>query len=156
MVVAAVVETLLGASLVGCINTNINNAHNNNHDNYANDMISIIEICSDPLSADPTPSSARRSQGESLVIVAIFCPFSQFCEINISLPSLQNQPETAPNLFQRGVEYGKYGGVTCLTLGGAAGLGARKIHNDNDVCTYIYIYIYMNTVYLSVSIFVYT
>ena len=41
-------------------------------------------------------------------IVAIFYPFSQFCEINISLLSLQTQPKTAPNLFQRGVEYGKY------------------------------------------------
>ena len=43
------------------------------------------------------------------VIVVIFYPFSQFCEINISLLSLQTQPKTAPNLFQRGVEYGKYG-----------------------------------------------
>ena len=41
-------------------------------------------------------------------IVAIFYPFSQFCEINISLLSLQKQPNTAPNLFQRRVEYGKY------------------------------------------------
>ena len=45
-------------------------------------------------------------------IVAIFYPFSQFCEINISLPSLQTQPKTASNLFQRGVEYGKYAEVT--------------------------------------------
>ena len=43
-------------------------------------------------------------------IVDIFCPFGQFCEINISLLSLQKQPNTAPNLFQRGVEYGKYAG----------------------------------------------
>ena len=42
-------------------------------------------------------------------IVAIFYPFSQFCEINVSLLSLQKEPNTAPNLFQRGVEYGKYG-----------------------------------------------
>ena len=41
-------------------------------------------------------------------IVVIFYPFSQFCEINISLLSLQTPPNTAPNLFQRGVEYGKY------------------------------------------------
>ena len=41
-------------------------------------------------------------------IVAIFYPFSQFCEISISLLSLQTQPNIAPNLFQRGVEYGKY------------------------------------------------
>ena len=42
------------------------------------------------------------------IIVAIFYPFSQFCEIDVSLLSLQKQPKTAPNLFQRGVEYGKY------------------------------------------------
>ena len=41
-------------------------------------------------------------------IVAIFYPFSQFCEIYVFLLSLQTQPNTAPNLFQRGVEYGKY------------------------------------------------
>ena len=41
-------------------------------------------------------------------IVAIFYPFSQFCEIVISLLSLQKQPNTAPHLFQRGVDYGKY------------------------------------------------
>ena len=45
-----------------------------------------------------------------LDIVAIFYPFSQFCEINVSLLRLQKQPNTAPNLFQRGVEYGKYAG----------------------------------------------
>ena len=44
----------------------------------------------------------------SVTIVAIFYPFSQFCEINVSLLSLQKQPNAAPNLFQRGVEYGKY------------------------------------------------
>ena len=38
----------------------------------------------------------------------MFYPFSQFREIDVSLPSLQTQPTTAPNLFQRGVEYGKY------------------------------------------------
>ena len=41
-------------------------------------------------------------------MVAIFYPFGQFCEIYISLLSLQKQPNTAPNLFQRGVDYGKY------------------------------------------------
>ena len=50
--------------------------------------------------ADPAPG---------VLIVAIFYPFSQFCEIGVSLLSLQTQPKTAPNLFQRGVEYGKYG-----------------------------------------------
>ena len=42
------------------------------------------------------------------IIPAIFCPFSQFCEIISYLLSLQKQPKTAPNLFQRGVDYGKY------------------------------------------------
>ena len=50
----------------------------------------------------------------SLGIVAIFCPFSQFCEITISLLSLQTQPNTAPDLFQSGVEYGKYARAVCL------------------------------------------
>ena len=44
-----------------------------------------------------------------LGIVAIFYPFSQFCEINISPLSLQTQPNTAPDLFQTEVEYGEYG-----------------------------------------------
>ena len=51
---------------------------------------------------------AQAGFGAPSVIVAIFYPFSHFCEINISLLSLQKQPHTAPNLFQRGVEYGKY------------------------------------------------
>ena len=49
-----------------------------------------------------------RSGSAAQIIVAIFYPFSQFCEINISLLSLQKQPNAAPNLFQKGVEYGKY------------------------------------------------
>ena len=52
--------------------------------------------------------SSVRTQLVRIDIVAIFCPFSQFSEINISLLSLQTQPNPAPNLFQRGVEYGKY------------------------------------------------
>ena len=43
-----------------------------------------------------------------VAMVAIFCPLCLFCEIVSSLLSLQKQPNTAPNLFQRGVEYGKY------------------------------------------------
>ena len=59
--------------------------------------------------------ASHRTPGPAVsFIVAIFYPFSQFCEINISLLSLQTQPNTAPNLFQRGVEYGKYEFV-CLT-----------------------------------------
>ena len=49
-----------------------------------------------------------RRKARALSIVAIFCHFSQFCEIDMSLLSLQKQPNTTPNLFQRGVEYGKY------------------------------------------------
>ena len=45
----------------------------------------------------------------SAFILAIFYPFSQFCEIGISLLSLYKQPKTAPYLFQRGVDYGKCG-----------------------------------------------
>ena len=41
-------------------------------------------------------------------VVTILYPFSQFYEINISLLSLQKLPNTAPNLFERGLEYGKY------------------------------------------------
>ena len=59
-------------------------------------------------------SRAMRKQGGASYIVAIFYPFSQFCEINISLLSLQKQPNTAPKLFQRGVEYGKY--VLCTLI----------------------------------------
>ena len=51
-------------------------------------------------------------KGSAPHMVAIFCPFSKFCEINMSLLSLQKQPNTAPNLFQRGVEYGKYASCT--------------------------------------------
>ena len=50
------------------------------------------------------------------IIVAIFYPFSQFCEIDISLLSLQTQPNTAPNLFQRGVEYGKFEDIFFLVI----------------------------------------
>ena len=52
------------------------------------------------VSAAPTPAQA---------VVATFYPFSQFCEIEISPLSLQTQPKASLNLFQRGVDYGKYG-----------------------------------------------
>ena len=51
------------------------------------------------------PPHRRASSGRSCSsssMVAIFYPFSLFCEIVISLLSLQTQPSTAPNLFQRG------------------------------------------------------
>ena len=65
-------------------------------------------------------------------IVAIFYPFSQFCEINTSLLSLQKQPNTAPNLFQRGVEYGEYVLFPVEQLL-AAGAAARPGPNANNV-----------------------
>ena len=65
-------------------------------------------------------------------MVAIFYPFGPFCEIGVSLPSLQKHPKTAPNLFQRGVEYSKYVYVY--------------------ICIYIYIYIYM---YIYIYIYMY-
>ena len=54
------------------------------------------------------PARPRGGGAYNSYIVAIFYPFRQFCEIDVSLLSLQQQPHTAPNLFQRGVEYGKY------------------------------------------------
>jgi len=57
---------------------------------------------------------------EAIIIAAIFYPFSQFCEIGVSLLSQQKQPKTAPNLFQRGVEYGKYDYVLIIYYIGKA------------------------------------
>ena len=62
-----------------------------------------------PLTLNSDSETGSYSDPDSDSMVAIFYPFSQFCEIDISLLSLQTQPNTAPNLFQRGVEYGKYG-----------------------------------------------
>ena len=61
--------------------------------------------------AEPAPARLRRSpaarwrpagrqKGEFVRRAAIFYPF---CEMDVSLPSLQKQPKAAPNLFQRGV-----------------------------------------------------
>ena len=73
-------------------------------------------MCPNPEAVDGLAQAGPRKPGKgaggalaSANIVAIFYPFSQCCEMNISLLSLQTQPNTAPNLFQRGVEYGKYG-----------------------------------------------
>ena len=64
----------------------------------------------------------------STIIVAIFYPFSQFCEIDSSLLSLRKQPNTAPNLFQRGVEYGKYDdGAGLAAVGGLEGRPVRSV-----------------------------
>ena len=55
------------------------------------------------------PGSRRRAAMRCHYdIVAKFYPFGQFCEMIISLLSLETQPNTAPNLVQRGVEYGEY------------------------------------------------
>ena len=61
-------------------------------------------------------------------MVAIFYPFSQFCEIDISLLSLQTQPNTAPNLFQRGVEYGKYESLEGKAPCNQGPLASRAVH----------------------------
>ena len=78
-------------------------------------------------------------------ILAIFYLFSQFCEIDVSLLSLQKQPKTAPNLFQRGVEYGKY-----ETVGAASAAAEQRrdwpgiyIYIYTHIGVYIYIYIYI-------------
>ena len=69
-------------------NTNSNNRNNNDNNNNNNN------------------NNNDKDNDNNNNIVAIFHPFSQFCEINISLPSLQKQPNTAPNLFWRGVDHG--------------------------------------------------
>ena len=84
-------------------------------------------------------------------MVAIFCPIGLFCEINTSLLSLQKQPNTAPNLFQRGVEYGKY-----VLLGGVCWWSGRSRPAARQTHIYIYIYIYIYThMYTCVYIYVY-
>ena len=95
-----------------------------------------------------------------LNMVAIFCPFGLFCEINISLLSLQTQPNTAPNLFQRGVEYGKYVKTISYLAGAGRPRQARALHEHimyylhtatQITHTYIYIYIYIH-IYISISL----
>ena len=71
-------------------------------------IIVIIIIQPPPLFKGGGPTTAYQQ------VVAIFYPFSQFCEIGSSLLSLQKQPDTSPNLFQRGVEYGKYATSICV------------------------------------------
>ena len=78
-----------------------NNSNNNKYDKY-----NKYNTYKKRVSARHVGRFAVRLHGS--IIVAIFYPFSQFCEMNISLLSLQTQPNTASNLFQRGVEYGKY------------------------------------------------
>ena len=89
------------------------------------DPFLIVDPFSIKITSTPTTESGgtHASPPELLYIciLAIFYPFSQFCEMNISHLSLQTQPNTAPNLFQRGVEYGKYdmgtGGMKAATFG---------------------------------------
>ena len=70
-------------------------------------MYMYLYLCSTHALQKPLGKRQTRHKAH-INIIAIFYPFSQFCEINTSLPSLQQQPNTAPNLFQRGVEYGNY------------------------------------------------
>ena len=105
-------------------NNDNNNDDNNNNDNDNNDnnnklmMIVMNNSDNNNDTNDRQTGSSQKCREFPLInlhgktIVAIFYPFSQFCEINISLLSLQAQPNTAPNLFQRGVEYGKYDSTT--------------------------------------------
>ena len=96
--------------------------------------------------------------GPDASIVAIFYPFSQFCEIDIALLSSETQPNTTPNLFQRGVEYGKYGEQRAL--GGP--LRTRREQRERYLsytynCIYIYIYIYMYVcMCIPIYIYIYT
>ena len=83
--------------------------------------------------------------------LAIFYSFSQFCEIGISLLSLSEQPKTAPHLFQRGVDYGKYDHYwRSLLKSVVAGrerseAGSSKVCVCVCVCLCVYIYIYIYT-----------
>ena len=96
-------------------NNNVNNANNDIHNNAttANDNNDNNNNDNNNDNTNYGETGGKRARVRSCstparIIVAIFYPFSQFCEIYVSLLSLQKQPETAPNLFQRGVEYGKY------------------------------------------------
>ena len=68
----------------------------------------------------------------TMYIVAIFYPFSQFCETDSSLLSLQTQPNTAPNLFQRGVEYGKYAFGALVNSNSNINNNDNNTNNNND------------------------
>ena len=100
-------------------------------------------MCSSP--RRPARAS-KRGDLLAALIVAIFYPFSQFCALNISLLSLRTQPNTAPNLFQRGVEYSKYGSPYKLP--------PRRTPPRVRLCgSPIYIYIY---IYMYIYIYIYT
>ena len=60
------------------------------------------------------PQKATESQ--KTTIVAIFYPFSQFCEIDISLRSLQKHTKQPPTYFRGGQK------MASMTTGGPAGL----------------------------------
>ena len=103
-------------------------------------------------------------------MVAIFYPFSQFYEIDISLPSLSEHTNTAPNLFQRGVDYGKHVLLMLLLFCGwqelwtpafavslAIGTSVCRAVFDNYIYIYIYIYIYVcMCINMRVYIYIYT
>ena len=69
------------------------------------------------LPPEVTPQTYAALSGHALLFP--LCPplsllsystlYSQFCEISTSLLSLQKQQQTSRNLFQRGLDYGKFG-----------------------------------------------
>ena len=75
-------------------------------------------------------------------IVAIFYPSSQKCEIDISLLSLQTQPNAAKNIFQKGVEYGKYA------------ISSSSSSSSSIIITIIIIIIIMTTMLIIVIIII--
>ena len=99
--------------------------------------------------------AARRSGRD---MVAIFYPFSLFYEVVISLLSLRKQPNTAPNLLQRGVEYGTREGhmgsalmirmIILITISIIIIISSSSIsricytNTSLSLSLYIYIYIY--------------
>ena len=127
--------------------TETNNNNNNNNNNNSNNSNAMVTINNDSTTTNNSnnedhkmiqegfaqcsfdvASGGRRSTeylSACLFILAIFYPFSQFCEINMSLLSLQKQPNTAPNLFQRGVEYGKY--VISIIISGSSSSSSMSI-----------------------------
>ena len=90
----------------------------------------------------------------SQTVVAIFYPFSQFSEKDIFLLSLQKQPNTAPNLFQKGgriwqVCLCNVFAISLLSRLSVAALrwkSARSLQALRRMYIYIYIYIYMASV----------
>ena len=115
-----------------------------------------------------------------LGIVAIFYPFSQFCEIDISLPSLQKQPKHSRKSISEGGRIWQVcdlnrantekeeGGLAFprpgrrarlpRALGGRRPRTARPRSARGPIYIYIYMYIYIYTyiyVYIYTHIYIY-